>query len=55
MAESDLLHVLRIAKLFLTMTTCPDVRAELRGVVGECSSQIHRHRQRTAAKRRNDK
>ena len=55
MTESELLATLRIAKTFLAISTSSDSRAELRGVIGECSSRIHRLRQHHAAKRRNQK
>lgn len=49
MTESEYIHLIRIAKLFLAITTDLDTRAHLRVFVGECSGRVHRIRQRRAA------
>lgn len=49
MTETELLHLIRIAKLFMAITTDPDARAALRVFVGDCSGRVHRLRQSQAA------
>lgn len=57
MTIDEYIHLIRIAKLFLAITSDLEARAELRVFVGDCTGRVHqiRQRQRQAATGRNQK